>query len=176
MADVSVRPAVAADAAAIAELQVAGWRDAYAELLPAGALDALTLEEARAQWVSAVTAPPSASHRVLVATEGGQVAGFAALGPATDPDLDAAGTGELLVLLVPPDRARSGHGSRLLAAAAEHLREQGRVLAVIWLLERDAVLRQFLEGAGWAADGATRDLDAGEPVPQLRLHTDLRAD
>jgi hypothetical protein len=38
------------------------------------------------------------------------------------------------------------------------------------------VLREFFEGAGWALDGAVRELDAGDPVKQVRLQTDLSGD
>jgi hypothetical protein len=63
-----------------------------------------------------------------------------------------------------------------MAAAVDGLREAGRSRATAWLLEGDVVLRQFFEGAGWALDGAKRELDGGEPVKQVRLQTDLRGD
>ena len=44
----------------------------------------------------------------------------------------------------------------------------------------DDVLRGFLTDAGWATDGAHRELDltgdGSTTVKQLRLHTDLRQD
>ena len=164
MADVSVRPARAADAELVARVQLETWDKAYAGLLPP--LD-LRLDQVAAVWLNAIEAPPSAQHRVLVACELDQVVGFAACEPAED-------AAELSTLLVEPTWGRRGHGSRLLAACADLWRDDQVPLAVTWVLEEDAVMRAFLESAGWAADGASRDLDAGDRVlTQHRLHTAL---
>ena len=173
MADVSVRPARATDARLIADLQLEAWRADYADLLPAGALAALSAIEAAEQWAASITQAPTRAHAVLVALAGDELVGFAATAPATDPDLEDGVTGELLILLVSAAHRRAGHGSRLMAAAITELRDSGRTRATAWLLEGDLVLRDFLEGAGWALDGAQRELDAGEPVRQVRLQTDL---
>jgi len=101
------------------------------------------------------------------------VVGFAAHAPAEDPDLDAATTAELVTLLVDPVHGRAGHGSRLLAATADLLGEDGFATVVCWVFEQDAVMRRFLGSAGWAPDGARRVLDMGEPVPMIRMHTDI---
>ena len=47
----------------------------------------------------------------------------------------------------------------------------GALLLVV--RNRDAAARQFLESAGWAADGARRELDMGTSVPVIRLHAAL---
>jgi hypothetical protein len=48
----------------------------------------------------------------------------------------------------------------------------------MWLIAGDDAVRGFLEPAGWAADGAHRQLDlTGDgtaTLRQLRLQTDLR--
>lgn len=172
-ADVSVRAARAAEAEAVAAVQVAAWTERYARLLPAGVLAGLDPAAVAAQWRAAVERPPTPRHVLLVALEGAAVRGFAAIGPATDED--ARGSGELLTLLVLPGAERRGHGSRLLQAAAAHWRDLGWAEAVAWVLDGDTVLRDFLLAAGWGSDGATRGLDTGErEVGQVRLHTDLR--
>ncbi|MFC4906446.1 GNAT family N-acetyltransferase [Actinomadura gamaensis] len=177
MADVGVRPARRADAGAVAEIQVRAWRQGYARLLPAPALERVTSAEAqdawRERWTQAIVEPPSPRHRLLVAVSSELVVGFAAHGPAEDADLDAATAAELLTLLVDPLHARAGHGSRLLAATVDLLREDGFGTLVSWAFEGDDVLRRFLGSAGWAPDGTARDLDMGEPVRQIRLHTDI---
>ena len=110
----------------------------------------------------------------------GTVAGFAAFGPATDPDRDTGRDAELHALLVDPAALGRGHGSRLLAAAADHLRADGFTAAVTWVPAEDEPLRRFLAGAGWAPDGASRDLDltgdGSATLRQVRLHTDLTED
>lgn len=177
MTDRFVRPAREEDAAAIARIQVRTWWSAYSELLPrpalAEAVEAGAEERWRSGWSEAITNPPSKRHAVLVATEEGQVCGFAALEPASDADCLPATDAELLSLLVAPEAGRRGHGSRLLAASADHLREHGFVTVVTWVFVDDTVTRSFLLSAGWGFDGAHRDLDMGEYVRQLRLHTAL---
>lgn len=178
MTDSFVRPANVDDAGPVAHIQVRAWSAGYRDVLPARALAEATGEEAhrrwRDQWTEAITHPPSKRHAVLTAVdEHGDPVGFAALEPATDQDCLPATDAELLTLLVDPDNGRRGHGSRLLAAVADHLRAHGFVTAVTWIFADDAVTRRFLESAGWGFDGAHRDLDMGTNVRQLRLHTSL---
>lgn len=173
-ADVSVRPARPEDAEAVGAVQARAWRTAYADLLPPAVLAGLTPEALAEQWRESVTAPPTPRHRLLVAVAGGRVVGFAASAPATDPDLDRDTDGELLVLLVDPEAGRAGHGSRLLAATVDLLRDDGARRAVTWLPEADAATRELLVASGWAPDTATRELDTGhDALPQVRLHTAL---
>lgn len=177
MADVGVRPARRADAAAVADIQVRAWAAGYGGILPAAALAEVTgprAQEAwRDRWEQAATAPPSPRHRVLVAVAADLVVGFAAHGPAAEEGHDPAATAELITLLVDPPHQRAGHGSRLLAATVDLLREDGCRTLVSWVLEADEVLRRFLGSAGWAPDGASRTLDMGEPIRMVRLHTDI---
>ena len=174
MADVSVRPARPADAERVARVQLSTWRTAYADLLPAEALDVPEVQAA-ALWLGAVESPPSPRHRLLVALERDELVGFAASGPATDDGVDDVTTAELLTLLVEPRWGRRGHGSRLVAASVEHWRGTGFTTAVAWAFERDPATRGFLLSSGWEPDGAARGLDTGpRVVRQLRLHTDLR--
>jgi GNAT superfamily N-acetyltransferase len=158
--DAGVRPARADDADAIGSVQARAWAEAYAELLPADARESLAPQSLAASWRAAITDPPSARHRVLVATAGPTVVGFAASSPSGDADAEADRDGELLVLLVDPGHARAGHGSRLLNATADLAREAGFAVLRCWVPEPDAVRLAFLTGAGFAPDGATRVLDA----------------
>jgi GNAT superfamily N-acetyltransferase len=172
VADVSVRPARPQDAERVARVQLATWRAAYAELLPAEALDVPEVQAA-ALWLGAVESPPSPQHRLLVALERDDLVGFAASGPS--PDEDADGAVELMTLLVEPRWGRRGHGSRLVAASVESWRSDGFPTAVTWAWERDPATRGFLSGSGWEPDGTARGLDTGGQVQrQLRFHTDLR--
>lgn len=174
MADAGVRTATRADVAAVADVQLRTWRTAYAGVVPARVLAALSETDAEARWAEAVEHPPTPRHRVLVAVEHDRLVGFAALGPSRDEDTDPAAAGEVYALLVDVDARGRGHGSRLLAATVESLRAAGCATAYTWLFDLDAATRAFFAATGWAADGSRRNLDMGEPVGQLRLHTDLR--
>ncbi len=176
MADSSVRAAAPDDASAITRVQAAAWRATYGGVLPVEVLDHLGSPDAAQEWRRAVTAPPSQRHRVLVALAGADVVGLTAFGPSDDTDLVAMVDAEISELSVLPDRTREGHGSRLVNAAVDHLRGDGFLHARVWVAaggpgER---LHTFLAGAGWAEDGARRELDLyGDGrliVPQVRLH------
>lgn len=174
MADVSVREAREGDVAAIAEVQLLTWRAAYAGIVPAEVLDGLDTASVEARWRDSVAHRPDPRAHVLVALEDGQLVGLAGVVPAADDDLEPAGTAEVGPLLVLPARQRAGHGSRLLAAAVDHLRTDRFATTVSWVFEDDRTSRAFLQAAGWALDGAVRDLDlAGTVVREVRLHTDI---
>lgn len=174
-ADHSVRVAWVADADAIGAVQARTWRTVYAAGLPAQVLAELDPQALGQSWAAAIRRPPSARHRVLVALERNVVVGFAAVGPSEDPDADPSTDAELAALLVDPEHLGLGHGSRLLAAVADTSRADGFARLTTWVLGGDDALRAFLESAGWAADGAHRELGADDDstARQVRLHTTL---
>ncbi|GII78246.1 hypothetical protein Sru01_32280 [Sphaerisporangium rufum] len=190
MADVGVRPARREDAPAVAATQIRAWKAGYRDLLPEAALAQMTGPAAeelwRRQWEEAVVTPPTPRHRLLVAVEaedvldqvaggpgGGRVVGLASHGPAEDPDVEPGTTAELLTLLVDPDHIRRGHGSRLLNATVDHLREDGFTTVVTWAFAEDSATLGFLESAGWGPDEVERVLDMERPIRMIRLATDI---
>jgi GNAT superfamily N-acetyltransferase len=179
-ADATVRPARPDDAGEIARVQVVTWRTAYRSVLPAALLDDWDADAAADRWRTAVAAPPTPGHGVLVALERDAVVGFAAYGPAeltAGETSDPAGpTTELSTLLVEPRWGRRGHGSRLLAATADLAEDAGAGRLQVWLLESDAVSASFYESAGWEPDGWARSLDTGDaPLREIRWHALLGA-
>lgn len=177
MADVSVRPARQDDVVEIARIQVETWRLGYREIVPAAVLETLTVDTAHAAWQDAIGSPPSPRHHVLIALEQDWVVGFVALAPADElrpEDVDPEHTAAVGPLLVEPRWGRRGHGSRLMAAATDHARQDGVIRAVTWIPEGDTASREFLVGAGWALDGLVRALDTGAgELHEIRLHTVL---
>ena len=178
--DVSVRVAWADDASGIAVVQVAAWRREYAGTLPEELLASFEVDRFAAIWHQSLSQPAEARNRVLVALERNAIRGFAVTSPSPDPDSDPIADGEITELVVHPDHRRAGHGSRLLHACIDTLRADRFVRAVTWLSSTDDVRRGFLVDAGWAPDGAHRELDlqgdGAVRVKQLRLHTDLTGD
>jgi len=176
-ADVSVRIAWSADAPAIGAVQVAAWRDSYAGVLPADVLASMDVEQFAEQWAASMTKPADARNRVLVALERNDVRGFAVTGPCADPDADPVADGEIVELVVASGARGQGHGSRLLQACADTLRQDRFTRAVMWLRAGDDATRRFLVEAGWAPDQAHRELDltgdGSARMKQLRLHTAL---
>ncbi len=175
--DVSVRVGWPADAAGIAAVQVAAWREELATVLPAELLEAMDADRFAATWHASMSQPEDARNRVLVALERNSLRGFAVTTPSPDPDSDPVADGEIVELVVAPDHRGSGHGSRLLHACVDTLRADKFVRATCWVTGADDARRRFLTDAGWAPDGAHRELDlddeGGTRLKQVRLHTDL---
>lgn len=162
-ADVSVRPAVAGDEAAIAALQLDAWRVAYADTLGAGALALLDEAAVVARWRAAIVTPPGRGFHVLVALAGARLVGFVSIAPVPAPPNAADQTpgGVLLAFEVSPADQRAGHGSRLLAAAVDTLRADGADQVITWVGDGDDARELFLAGAGLSPDGAVRELASG---------------
>lgn len=172
----SARLARTSDVDAIAAVQRRAWRQSYAGVLPAEALDELDAADLAWEWGRAILV--GGEHRVFVAVaEGeGEVVGVASVGPAADSDVKATEVGEIGVLLVDPDHQRLGHGSRLMAACIDMVKTAGRDECVTWVPLDDEPRRTFFQSAGWGPDSAYRDLEFSSEamVREVRLVTSLR--
>ena len=171
----SVRLAWPSESAAISELQRRSWSELPGEL-GTTMLAAITLTEMTEVWQQVISRPPQARCRVLVAVGDSRPIGFATTLPSEDGDADPALDGEIDQFVIDPPARQRGHGSRLLNAAADTLRADGFGTARWWVLAADDGLRRFLAGAGWAADGAHREIGTDDELvrlKQVRLHTDL---
>ncbi|WP_062072822.1 GNAT family N-acetyltransferase [Demequina sediminicola] len=153
-ADVSARPAVPGDEEDIAQIQL----DAWSGMLGAEAVAGLPRDQILAQWTAAIEAPPTREHRMFVATEAGNVVGFAALA-----------INEVIALEVSPEHRRAGHGSRLLAACVDTMKIFGAVEARAWAIDGDSEREAFLTSAGFGRGGIRRGIDG----PQEELHEQL---
>ncbi|MGL5864456.1 MAG: GNAT family N-acetyltransferase [Dermatophilaceae bacterium] len=170
-ADASVRTARPSDAPAVGLVQAVVFRDAYAGRVPDDVLAAFQPEAFARVWRDSLAAPPAGVHRLLVACAGHQVVGAVAVGPSQDPDAGPT-QGEVTLLAVHPDARRQGHGSRLLNAAVDVLREAGAEVVAAWLPTDDETGRAFLGSSGLAPDAAYRDRVVaadGATVREVRL-------
>lgn len=155
--DVSVRPARPGDESAIGKIQVDSWVAALGERLGHRRHEAFDLDAVIDGWKASLASPPSPGHAVFVATQDGALVGFIAVAPPSD----------IVAFEVDPAHRRRGHGSRLLAAASDHLRSNGGDTIRLWSLERDVVRNEFLRSAGFAEAGMRRELEGpGIPIPE----------
>ncbi len=176
------------EALQIAEIQRRAWAE---DPVHSRFLDQASVDEMAEVWHRAITRPPLAQYRVLVATEPwgrpeqtpepntsrleSRVFGFAAIGPSGDDDAGSR-EAEVLAFIIDGQARGRGHGSRLLNAVVDTMSADGFSLARWWVTSTDDDLRRFLVGAGWAADGAHRELGSDDGVvrlKQVRLHTDI---
>lgn len=183
-----MRVAHPSEAGRIAAVQVAVWRRDFDGVLPDDVLAALPAEQFESMWRSAIRQPGEARSRVLVAlgpakAEGADsnetVVGFAAIGLSDDPDADTGADGLIHEFAIEPTYRNAGHGSRLMHAVIDTMRSDGMTRATIWLNTNADDVRAFFTQAGWAPDGAHRELDlhgdGSVRVKQVRLHCSTAA-
>ena len=175
-----MRVAWADDAAAIARVQLRAWPSLYGDLVPAEAIPSgpEAEEAAAAAWRASLEQarrrPQPGAGRA-----GAQPGRAASRSPARPPTPTAtrSPTASCASSPIDPDERGKGHGSRLLQAAADTMAADRFARAVTWVPAGDDALRAFLTEAGWAPDGAHRELELDEAgdvrMKQVRLHTAL---
>jgi len=149
-----VRAARLEDAAAIAAVHVASWRQAYRGMLPEAHLDGLSVSDKEATTQNLLRTPPSPHHRLLVLDRGGQILGFAATGPASEGSEETQG--EIYGIYLHPSIWGRGLGRLLMAQAQAALRADGFHEAILWVLERNTRARKFYNAGGWSEAGEIR--------------------
>ncbi len=137
---VLIRAAVLEDAAVIARIHVASWRETYREIIPEAYLDQLSAENREAGWRKSLTEGP-----VFVALDQtNEVIGFANGGPSRG----SKGTeGELYALYLLKTHQGQGTGKRLFEHVLEDLRQQGFSSCLVHVLA-DNPSRFFYERFG----------------------------
>src|SRR4029450_11398219 len=102
---VTVRPARIPDAPAMGRAVVRAWQAAYRGHMPDDYLDGLRAED-RAAYGGRRLRRDGLRGTILVVERGGEVVGFAAVGPSPDPP----GAGELYAINLDPDHWGAGTG------------------------------------------------------------------
>lgn len=149
----TVRAATVDDATGVAAVHVASWRAAYAGLLPAAHLAAMSASDRSATWRATLEALP-ADQRVHVAELHGRVVGFARTGPSRDDDAGGA-VAELRALYLLPELWGQGRGRLLHDHAVSRWRGgDGRSAneGTLWVLGANEGARGFYQACGWVDD------------------------
>ena len=154
-ADISVRPATAEDAGAIARVHRESWRTSYTGILPLELIEREASRKSEVVWRHRLEAAPSVSGAVWiaeVAREG--VVGFASCGDARTAidGLDA----EIYALYVVQPRQRQGVGRELMRACAKHFVRQGLFGMYLWVLRANRA-RLFYEAMGGEEVGTRQE-------------------
>ena len=169
-----VRAVTPGDVGAVIRLQVASWREAYAGIIPAGYLTAMSAAEREQRHLARVLDPePRTAY--LLAERGGAVVGMTHAGPARDADLDPGVVGEIRAMYVDPPAWSTGVGAALMQAALEHLSVAGARAVSLWVLEANTRARAFYERWDFRPDGARQVIELGRPVPEVRYYRQLAA-
>ncbi|GAB3247040.1 GNAT family N-acetyltransferase [Arthrobacter pigmenti] len=181
--DVVIRPPGLEDARQIAEVHIAAWRAAYRGVMSDEFLDGLDVERRESGWRRQIEAPRNGTG-YLVAETRGRIAGFVIVGPPAD-DVDEAGTGgngatgpgkdvgQLYAINLHPDLWAQGIGTLLLRRAEDRLRDLGYSTAYLWVEQSNERAITFYTGAGWAADGASKQDAAYSPPVTAKRYRKL---
>jgi ribosomal protein S18 acetylase RimI-like enzyme len=142
---ITIRPAVVADADVIARVRVESWRASYRGIVPDAYLDSMKTEDSSRLWARVLGAASDAAC-TFVAEVDGEVVGFAAGITLAEPKLDF--DAELTALYLLPSVQRAGIGRRLLVKVAATLAAAGAPDMLVWVLAQNRKARDFFEGLG----------------------------
>ena len=158
---IEVRPAKAADAAAVASTHDEAWRSAYQGIIPGAELEKLINRRGPQWWDSAIRK----GSRVSVLVFGDKVAGYANYGRNRARSLHF--DGEIYELYLRPEFQGLGFGRRLFAAARRDLMQSGLKSMVVWALSENDTAVEFYRALGGRAVHVpyrlTWALEAAEP-------------
>ena len=154
-----IRPAEQKDAAAIGRIYSAGWKAAYAGLMPGFFLDALT----------PANCAPKPDHiapkRRFVAELEGEAVGTVTFGEGRE----EASLAEIQSLYVLPEQWRTGQGSALFHAVCDWAKDKGFPGLYLWSLEGNAGANAFFVRMGMTPTGAKRETEfAGALLPEVQ--------
>jgi GNAT superfamily N-acetyltransferase len=168
-----IRRASESDAATIAEVHVSAWQVAYRGLVPRAALDELSVDQHRKEWLEHLRKPASKREWVWVATCVGQVLGFAFVAPSEDSDQDRERVVELIAVYVRPNAWGQGAGRGLIEQSLQTAGREGYERMTLWVLEANRRARRLYHRLGFKPDG-TRELRpiGGTGLPMLRYAID----
>lgn len=157
-----LRPATAADAAALAEVFVTTWQRNYRSVVPDDVIDALDLDET-AGWLGGLVGTAAQSTAVLESADG-KVLGFVRFG--NEPS--DARNGHIYALYVHAEYGGRGHGRRLLRSALAELERRGYDVITLWVFAENAAARGLYSSEGFEPDGGRR-VEAQFRADEIRM-------
>ena len=157
-----IRPAVIADADAVAQVHVTAWRETYPGMLPASVLASVSVVRNAELWRGRLLGPAGRTSTVVATDAVGMVVGFASCGPPQRALLRY--DGEIYAIYILRRAQHQGLGRRLMAAMACQLREQGARSAIVWSARDNAPARRFYQGLDGTLVGESIDSFHGHPI------------
>jgi GNAT superfamily N-acetyltransferase len=138
---IDVRPAREADAAGLADVHAAAWREAYSGIIPALTLERMIARRGPAWWRGML-----ARRLLLVLEVGGTVAGYASVAAASG--RARPGVAEIQELYLAPQYQGIGLGGRLFTAVLKTARRRGFGRALVRALDANDRAKEFYRRRG----------------------------
>jgi ribosomal protein S18 acetylase RimI-like enzyme len=144
-----IRRATLDDAAALAQVHEATWRETYAGLMSEQMLDALTADARAEAWRRILSGHAGYLGTTYVAELGGQLVAYASCGEQRDADLAAQGyAGEFAAVYVLNAAQRRGIGTALMRTMMRDLTERGLAGYTLWVPRNNIPARSLYEQLG----------------------------
>ena len=166
---IHIRTANRADAAGIARVYAATWKEAYRGLLDSAFLDALSDKRLAARWRTHLDRrEQDHDEQVFVALHGQEVVAFAAAGASRE--AFAPWDAEISMIYVVKDHRGLGIGRAMMKATADHCIRRGMFSAGLWVLRDNGAARDFYETLGGEPTGRKADSVGGQIVQLVGYH------
>ncbi|WP_328291192.1 GNAT family N-acetyltransferase [Kineococcus sp. NBC_00420] len=168
-----IRPAVPDDAEAIAEVNAAAWKAAFAGVVSE---EYLSSYDGAPQRRREDLLTMSSEAVQFVAEDGNRVVGWLLGHPSEDEDCHRGSVYEVRACYVAPTHWRAGAGRRLMQHLLTGLDRSRWREVVLWTPRDTAPTRAFYASLGFESDGKTAVMDRLGPVPIVRLRRTLTED
>ncbi|MFM7025782.1 MAG: N-acetyltransferase family protein [Limnohabitans sp.] len=156
MSSSDIRYARLEDAAAVANLHLIASRTLHEGVVPDAHWQTTPPAQRVAFWKEAIE---YGEPQVMVATQGGEIVGFAGFDRSRDPKSKNT-TGELWAMYVDPDHLGQGVGLALWDAAREGLQDEGCTEVTVWVPLSSTRALAFFDAAGFK-----REMNTARTVP-----------
>jgi ribosomal protein S18 acetylase RimI-like enzyme len=155
---IDVRPARLSDAAELTRVYEAAWREAYAGIIPALALERMIVRRGAPWWRDVMK-----RRAILVLEAGGLIAGYASFAPAVG--RNHSGAAEIQELYLAPEYQGIGLGRRLFEAALKKIRSRGYGRVVVRALAENERANAFYLRRGGRLVARTEENLGGRALP-----------
>lgn len=160
---IHIRTAQRTDAAAIARVHAATWKEAYRGLLDSQYLDNMGERRLTSRWCTQLDRrEQDLDEEVLVALVGREVVGFAAVSASRE--AFAPWDAEITMIYVLKEHRGSGIGRGLMKASADHCIRRGLFSGGLWVLRDNGAARDFYEVLDGEPTGRKADSVGGQIV------------
>ncbi len=151
--EVTIRSARVADAAAIADVHVRSWREAYTGIVPDDYLAGLDPHQRTPVWEDNLRRGPAENVLTWVAEQQGRVVGFATLGPGRDEDV-RRGDREIYSIYLEPEQWGRGVARDLMRTVVTEAGAGAHI--VLWVMADNERAQHFYRRHGFAPDGVEK--------------------